>query len=117
VLTVDITVTRKEITQLAQLGGRKVGVLTETAQTSVATRITIVKAGATATYVPLITFDLIFAALAAGDMDAGALPIDLRFRGEIRYGWNAFPLYSFGTPSIFATTRKHGYGGCGQSLA
>src|SRR5205085_10189903 len=96
----------KEITQLAQLGGKKVGVLTETGQTSVATRITIEKAGATAIYLPLIKFDRIYAALTAGEIDAGALPIDLRFAGEVRYGWNAFPIDSFDTPSIFATTRK-----------
>jgi hypothetical protein len=97
---------RKEITQLAQLSGKKVGVLTETGQTSVAARITIEKAGATASYVPLLKFDRVYAALAAGDIDAGALPIDLRFVGETRYGWNAFPIHEFGTPSIFATTRR-----------
>jgi hypothetical protein len=88
------------------LTGKKVGVLTETGQTSVAARITIEKAGATATYVPLIKFDRIYAALAAGEIDAGALPIDLRFTGQLRYGWNAFPIHEFGTPSIFASTRK-----------
>ncbi len=98
--------TKKEITQLAQLAGKKVGVLTETGQTSVAARITVEKAGATASYVPLIKFDRIYAALAAGEIDAGALPIDLRFTGQVRYGWNAFPIYEFGTPSIFASTRK-----------
>ena len=97
---------RKEITQLAQLGGKKVGVLTETGQTSVATRITIEKSGATATYLPLIKFDRIYAALASGEIDAGALPIDLRFTGQARYGWNAFPMDAFDAPSIFATTRK-----------
>jgi TRAP-type uncharacterized transport system substrate-binding protein len=51
--------TRKEITELAQLAGKKVGVLTETGQTSVAARITIEKAGATATYLPLVKFDRI----------------------------------------------------------
>jgi hypothetical protein len=40
------------------------------------------------------------------DIDAGALPTDLRFTGEHRYGWHAFPISEFGTPSIFATTRK-----------
>ena len=55
---------------------------------------------------PLIKFDRIFAALAAGEIDAGALPIDLRFAGQVRYGWNAFPIHEFGTPSIFASTRK-----------
>jgi hypothetical protein len=102
----SFVMTRKEITQLAQLTGKKVGVLTETGQTSVAARITIEKAGAAATYVPLTRFDRIYAALAAGEIDAGALPIDLRFMGQIRYGWNEFPIYEFGTPSIFASTRK-----------
>ncbi|HEY7231583.1 MAG TPA: ABC transporter substrate-binding protein, partial [Pseudolabrys sp.] len=101
-----VVMTRKEITQLAQLDGKKVGVLTDTGQTSVATRITIEKAGATAIYVPLIKFDRIYAALVAGDIDAGALPIDLRFAGAVRYGWNSFPIHEFGTPSIFASTRK-----------
>jgi ABC-type nitrate/sulfonate/bicarbonate transport system substrate-binding protein len=98
--------TRKEITELAQLTGKKVGVLTETGQTSVAARITIEKSGAQATYLPLIKFDRIYAALAAGEIDAGALSIDLRFSGQVRYGWNAFPIDEFGTPSIFATTRR-----------
>jgi len=102
----SFVMTRKGITQLAQLNGKKVGVLTETGQTSVAARITVEKAGAMATYLPLIRFDRIFAALAAGEIDAGALPIDLRFAGEVRYSWNAFPIYEFGAPSIFATTRK-----------
>ena len=104
--TNSFVMTRKEITELSQLAGKKVGVLTETGQTSVAARITVEKAGATATYVPLIKFDRIYAALASGEIDAGALPIDLRFTGQARYGWNAFPIHEFGTPSIFATTRK-----------
>src|SRR6201995_3864680 len=102
----QFVMTRKEISELGQLAGRKVGVLSETGQTSVATRITIEKAGATATYLPLVRFDRIFAALAAGEIDAGALPVDLRFVGASRYGWNAFAIYEFGTPSIFASTRR-----------
>jgi ABC-type nitrate/sulfonate/bicarbonate transport system substrate-binding protein len=98
--------TQKEITALTQLNGKKVGVLTETGQTSVATRIAIEKAGVTATYVPLVKFERIFKALAAGEIDAGALPVDLRFSGQAQHAWNAFPLHEFGTPSIFATTRK-----------
>ena len=102
----QFVMTRHEITELAALAGKRVGVLSETGQTSVATRITIEKAGATATYVPLVKFDRIYAALAAGEIDAGALPVDLRFVGTSRYGWNAFPIHEFGTPSIFASTRK-----------
>jgi hypothetical protein len=102
----SFVMTREEITGLAQLTGKKVGILTETGQTSVEARLTVEQAGASATYVPLVTFDRIFAALAAGEIDAGALPIDLRFSGQSRYGWNAFPIHEFGTPSIFATTRR-----------
>jgi ABC-type nitrate/sulfonate/bicarbonate transport system substrate-binding protein len=102
----SFVMTRKEITELAQLAGKKVGVLTETGQTSVAARITIEKAGATATYLPLVKFDRIYAALADGEIDAGALPIDLRFGGQALHGWNAFPIDAFDAPSIFATTRK-----------
>ena len=82
VFPMSFVMTTKEITELAQLGGKKVGVLTETGQTSVAARITVEKAGATATYLPLVTFDRIYAALASGEIDAGALPIDLRFTGQ-----------------------------------
>lgn len=103
--TNQFVMTRREITELGQLTGRRVGVLSETGQTSVATRIAIEKAGATATYLPLVRFDRIFAALAAGEIDAGVLPVDLRFVGASRYGWNAFPVHEFGTPSIFATRR------------
>jgi len=104
--TNSFVMTRKEITELAQLSGKKVGVLTETGQTSVAARLTVEKAGAAATYLPLIKFERIFAALAAGEIDAGALSVDLRFVGQARYGWNAFPIHEFGTPSIFASTRR-----------
>jgi len=106
IFPMSFVMTRKEITQLGQLNGKKVGVLTERGQTSVATRLTIEKAGASAVYLPLVKFERIYDALAAGEIDAGALPVDLRFTGEIRYGWNAFPMSSFDTPSIFATTRK-----------
>jgi len=101
----SFVMTRKEITDLSQLGDKKVGVLSETGQTSVAARLAIEQAGATATYLPLVKFEKIYAALAAGEIDAGALPVDLRFSGQGRYGWNAFPLNEFGTPSVFATTR------------
>ncbi|MGC1663368.1 MAG: ABC transporter substrate-binding protein [Bradyrhizobium sp.] len=102
----SFVMTRKEITELAQLAGKKVGVLTNTGQTSTAARITIEKAGATATYLPLVKFDRIYAALTDGEIDAGALPIDLRFSGQALHGWNAFPIDAFDVPSIFATTRK-----------
>lgn len=97
--------TRAEIDDLAQLDGKRVGIITATGQTSVAARLAIEKAGANAIYVALHKFDRVFTALAAGEIVAGALPVDVRRRGEEQHGWNAFALYEFGTPSVFATTR------------
>ena len=101
-------VSRREITTLGQLQGKTVGVLTDaqSGQTGIITRLTLEKAGVTASYPGLGTYQNIYKALAAGDIDAGALPIDLRFSGQRQYGWNAFQTSAFGVPSIFATTRK-----------
>jgi ABC-type nitrate/sulfonate/bicarbonate transport system substrate-binding protein len=99
---------RREFTTLDQLAGKRVGVLTDaySGQTGVNTRRTLEKAGVTATYVGLGTYQKIYAALAAGDIEAGAAPIDLRFSGEQQHGWNAFETASLNVPSVFATTRK-----------
>ena len=61
-----------------------------------------------ASYVGLGTFQNIYAALAAGTIDAGILPVDLRFPGQTKYGWNAFETKrsAFVAPSIFGTTRR-----------
>lgn len=100
--------TRREFPTLGDLAGKRVGVLTDaySGQTGVNARRTLEKAGVTATYVGLGTYQKIYAALAAGEIEAGATPIDLRFLGERQYGWNAFATVSLGVPSVFATTRK-----------
>ena len=100
--------TRREFTSLQQLDGRKVGVLTNatSGQLGINTRLAVEQAGATASYVGLGTFENIYKALAAGDVDAGAMPVDLRFLGETEYGWHAFPSAGLGLPSVFATTRR-----------
>jgi ABC-type nitrate/sulfonate/bicarbonate transport system substrate-binding protein len=102
--------TQRELTTLAQLSGKRVGVLSDAArgQTSVSTRLTVEHGGATATYVPLGNFHNIYIALARGEIDAGALPIHMRFSGERDYGWNMFDMIGIESvvPSVFATTRK-----------
>jgi ABC-type nitrate/sulfonate/bicarbonate transport system substrate-binding protein len=100
--------TRREITSLDQLAGKRVGVLTDafSGQTGVNTRRTLEKAGVTATYPGLGTYENIFAAMASGDIEAGAAPIHLRFLGERQHGWHAFPMDSLDLPSVFATTRR-----------
>jgi hypothetical protein len=75
-------------------------------QAGINTRLAVEQSGATASYVGLGTFQNIYAALADGKIDAGVLPVDLRFLGESEYGWHAFPSAGLGLPSILATTRR-----------
>jgi len=100
--------TRREITSLTQLAGKRVGVLTDatSGQTGVVTRLAVENAGATASYIGLGTYQKIYAALAAGEIEGGAVPIDMRFLGERQHGWNAFETANIGAPSVFATTRR-----------
>ncbi len=100
---------RPGLTQLAELHGKRVGVLSDatSGQTGINARLTIEQTGATATYVGLGGYGNIYKALAAGEIDAGPLPLHLRFAGERQYGWKTFGLAFGGTiPSVFATTRK-----------
>src|ERR1043166_5095338 len=99
---------RRNFTGLQQLDGRKVGVLTNatSGQAGINTRLAIEQAGATASYVGLGRFQNIYAALAAGEIDAGAMPVDLRFLGETEHGWHAFPSAGLGLRSLWATPRR-----------
>ena len=101
---------RRELTTLAHLARTRVGLISDaySGQSGVQTRLTLEKAGVTATYVRLGTFQNIYAALAKGDIDAGVVPIHLRFSGERQYGWNVFEIIGLeaDVPSVFATTRK-----------
>jgi ABC-type nitrate/sulfonate/bicarbonate transport system substrate-binding protein len=101
-------VARPEFTKLEQLGGKRVGVLVDpySGQTSAMAHLTLEKAGVTATYVSLGTYRRVYEALRVGDVEAGSLPVDFRFLGESRYGWNSFETAPFGAPSVFATTRS-----------
>jgi hypothetical protein len=103
-----VIMTNPTITKLEQLRSKKVGVLTDaySGQTGVIARLAAERAGAAATYVGLGTYRNIFAALAAGDIDAGALPIDFQFLGESQRRWNCFETRSLDVPAIFATTRR-----------
>jgi len=100
---------RPGLKALAELDGKRVGVLSDatSGQTGINARLTIEKAGATASYVGLGGYGNIYKALIAGEIDAGPLPLHLRFAGERRYGWTIFGLAFGGAiPSVFATTRK-----------
>ena len=100
--------TKREYTGLEQLEGKTVGVISDavSGQTGVMTRLAVEKAGATARYVGLGSFQNVYQALAVGEIDAGVMLIHQRFPGQRQYGWNAFNLVSIDLPSIFVTTRK-----------
>ena len=104
----NFVMTQQEITSLPQLEGRKVGVLTNatSGQAGISARLAVERAGATASYLGLGTYQNIYKALAAGEIDAGILPVDLRFLGESQHGWHAFASVGLGLPSVFATTRR-----------
>jgi ABC-type nitrate/sulfonate/bicarbonate transport system substrate-binding protein len=98
---------KRDLTTLGQLAGKRVGVLSDAGQAGVRARLTLEKAGATATYVALGTFQNIYTALAKGEIDGGVVPIHLRFSGETEHGWNIFELSGIeDVPSVLATTRK-----------
>jgi len=103
-----VIMTHPRITRLDQLNGKTVGVLFDaySGQTGVIARLAVERAGAAATYVGLGTYRNIFAALTAGDIDAGALPVDFRFLKDSQDRWNCFETRSLGLPEIFATTRR-----------
>jgi hypothetical protein len=102
-----VIMTAPRITRLDQLNGKTVGVLFDaySGQTGVIVRLAVERVGAAATYVGLGTYRNIFAALTAGKIDAGALPVDFRFIEESQSCWNCFET-SLRLPEIFATTRR-----------
>ena len=99
-----------KLTRLAELEGKRIGVLSDatSGQTGVRVRLMLEKAGVTASYPGLGSYGNIYKALAAGEIEAGALPVYLRLAGEKQYGWNIFEVPDIGAfvPSVFATTRK-----------
>jgi len=61
----------------------------------------------TATLVPLGTFGRIYAALGSGEINAGTLPFDYRFRGPREFGLNVIETPSTGfSPAAVGCTRR-----------
>ncbi len=101
-----VILAKAAITSLDQLAGKRIGILTDaySGQAGVIVRRAVERAGASATYVRLGTYRNIHAALAAGDVDAGAFPVDFCFLQQ--EGWTCFEVPPMEVPSIFATTRR-----------
>jgi ABC-type nitrate/sulfonate/bicarbonate transport system substrate-binding protein len=95
----SLLLARQGIAEPAQLDGKHIGVLTETGQTTIGVRVALRKWGVNATLVPLGTFGKIYAALGAGEVHAGALPLDYRFLGPREFGLNVIEMPSSGFSS------------------
>jgi ABC-type nitrate/sulfonate/bicarbonate transport system substrate-binding protein len=93
--------------QPAELGGKRIGVLTETGQVAIVVRAALRMWGVEATLVPLETFGKTYAALAAGQIDAGALAVDYRFLGPREHGFKVIDTPGTGfVPAAVGCTRR-----------
>ncbi len=98
---------RPGISEPSQLNSARIGVLTEAGQTTISLRVALRTWGVTATLVPLGTFGKIYAAIGAGEIDAGALPSDYRFLGPRELGLNVIETPSTGfSPAAVGCTRR-----------
>jgi ABC-type nitrate/sulfonate/bicarbonate transport system substrate-binding protein len=89
-----------------QLSGARVGVISAGGPSASAARAVLARANANATFVELRAYPAIYAALAAGSIDAGWLPVDLAFRGRFAHGWTTFPGVRLSVPGGFVSTRR-----------
>jgi ABC-type nitrate/sulfonate/bicarbonate transport system substrate-binding protein len=95
---------RRDITALPQLAGQKIGAVDAAGQFGRPLKVMLEQSGIEAEMLSLGSFQAIDAALRKGEIAAGYLPIDLRFRGEGEHGWNA--LTGLKIVGGIATTRR-----------
>jgi ABC-type nitrate/sulfonate/bicarbonate transport system substrate-binding protein len=80
---------RRDITALPQLADTRIGAVDAAGQFGRPLKMLLDQADIDAEMVSLGSFQAIYAALVKGEVAAGYLPVDLRFRGEGEHGWNA----------------------------
>jgi len=100
-----LVMSRHEITKPEQLGGARTGAVAATGQLGRAMQALLQQWGVTASVVSLGSFEAIYAALGAGSVDAGYLPVDYRYRGQKQYGWNVLHGLTAGTGGVMTTRR------------
>jgi ABC-type nitrate/sulfonate/bicarbonate transport system substrate-binding protein len=96
---------KRGITKLQQLANARIGGVDAAGQFGRAVRLLLEKADVSATVVSLGSFQAIYKALGAGEIDAGYLPVDLRFVGENEFGFNAIAALPVGAGGIVTTRR------------
>ena len=96
---------RRAITVPEQLANKRIGGVDAKGQFGQAVQALLDKAGVSATVVSLGSFHAIYRALGTGEIDAGYLPVDLRFLGENELGLNAIAGLPVGAGGIVTTRR------------
>ena len=96
---------RRGITKLEQLANARVGGVDAKGQFGQAVAALLDQWGVSATMVSLGSFRAIYQALGTGEIDAGYLPVDLRFLGENQLGLNAIAGLPVGAGGIVTTRR------------
>ena len=98
-------VARRDITKPEQLANARIGGVDATGQFGRAVQVLLEKWGVSASVVSLGSFQAIYKALGKGEIDAGYLPVDLRFLGENEFGLNAIAGLPVGAGGIVTTRR------------
>lgn len=96
---------RRDIKRPEQLAGARIGAVDAAGQYGRAVEAMLRKWGVSASLVSLGSFQAIYKALGKGEVEAGYLPVDLRFLGENEFGWNALGGISSGAGGIVTTRR------------
>jgi ABC-type nitrate/sulfonate/bicarbonate transport system substrate-binding protein len=97
--------TRRDITKPEQLANARIGGVDAAGQFGRAVQALLNKWGVKANVVSLGSFQAIYKALGADEIDAGYLPVDLRFSGQNEFGWNALQGLPVGAGGIVTTRR------------
>ena len=96
---------RAGIKKPEQLANARIGGVDATGQFGQAVQVLLGQWGVPATIVSLGSFEAIYKALGAGEIDAGYLPVDLRFLGQNEFGLNAIAGLPVGAGGIVTTRR------------
>jgi ABC-type nitrate/sulfonate/bicarbonate transport system substrate-binding protein len=96
---------RRDITKPEQLANARIGGVDATGQFGRAVQVLLEKWGVSASVVSLGSFQAIYNSLGKGEIDAGYLPVDLRFLGENEFGLNAIAGLPVGAGGIVTTRR------------
>jgi ABC-type nitrate/sulfonate/bicarbonate transport system substrate-binding protein len=97
--------TRRDITKPEHLAGARIGGVDAKGQFGKYVEGLLNKWGVSATVLTLGSFKAIYEALGKGEVDAGYLPVDLRFMGQKEFGWNSLAGIPIGAGGIVTTRR------------